>query len=60
MNIIKNYFTKSDFKREYAKIFEGDEFWKKMSVKVDKTFNWQEKSTYIRRPPYFEIFSRCF
>ncbi len=55
--LIHNTFTKSDFKRDYGKIFEGDDFWKKLNVKVDKTFNWQEKSTYIKKPPFFENFS---
>lgn len=55
--LLHNAFTKSDFKRDYGKIFEGDDFWKKLNVKVDKTFNWHEKSTYIRKPPFFEKFS---
>ncbi|MEF3255831.1 MAG: aconitate hydratase AcnA [Deferribacterales bacterium] len=56
-NFIDKSLTKTDFKREYAHIFEGDIFWQKLHVKLDKTFNWQEKSTYIKNPPYFEDFT---
>jgi aconitate hydratase len=54
--IINDTFTKSDFKRDYGKIFDGDLFWQRMNIKVDKTYNWQEKSTYIKKPPYFDNF----
>ncbi|MCA1981198.1 MAG: aconitate hydratase AcnA, partial [Calditerrivibrio sp.] len=55
--IIKKTVTKSDFRREYNKIFEGDEFWRKLLVKNEETFSWQKDSTYIKKPPYFENFS---
>jgi aconitate hydratase len=54
--LIHSSFTKSDFKRDYGKIFDGDDFWKKLNVRVDKTFYWVEKSTYIKKPPYFNNF----
>jgi aconitate hydratase len=41
---------------EYAKIFDGDEFWQGMEVTESTTFAWDEKSTYIKNPPYFEGF----
>ena len=44
------------FKREYSKIFEGDEHWKKMSAPTGPIFQWDEKSTYVKEPPYFEDF----
>ncbi|HXN79252.1 MAG TPA: aconitate hydratase AcnA [Candidatus Dormibacteraeota bacterium] len=44
------------FKREYAKIFEGDEHWKTMSAPTGPIFQWDEKSTYVHEPPYFEGF----
>jgi len=44
------------FKREYAKIFEGDEHWKTMSAPTGPIFQWDERSTYVHEPPYFEGF----
>jgi aconitate hydratase len=44
------------FTREYSKIFEGDEHWKKMSAPTGPIFQWDDKSTYVKEPPYFEDF----
>src|SRR5712664_2689218 len=44
------------FKREYSKIFEGDEHWKTMDAPTGPIFKWDEKSTYVKEPPYFEDF----
>jgi aconitate hydratase len=42
------------FKRVYAKVFEGDEQWRAISVPAGDLFAWDEKSTYVKNPPYFE------
>jgi aconitate hydratase len=42
------------FQREYAQAFAGDENWRTMPVPTGSTFQWDEKSTYIEKPPYFE------
>ena len=44
------------FKREYARIFEGDEHWKEMEAPTGPIFKWDAKSTYVHEPPYFEGF----
>ncbi len=44
------------FKREYSRIFEGDEHWKKMSSPAGPIFQWDDSSTYVKEPPYFEGF----
>jgi len=43
------------YKREYGKVFDGDESWKKLMVPKGQTFAWDEKSTYVRNPPFFEV-----
>jgi aconitate hydratase len=43
------------YKREYAKVFDGDESWKKLMVPKGQTFAWDGKSTYVRNPPFFEV-----
>ncbi len=42
------------YAKEYGGVFEGDASWKKLEVPTGKTFRWDEKSTYVRNPPYFE------
>jgi aconitate hydratase A / 2-methylisocitrate dehydratase len=44
------------YKKEYDRIFEGDEFWRKLQVTESTTFDWDKSSTYIKKPPYFEGF----
>ena len=45
------------FKREYSRIFEGDEHWKTMSAPTGPIFAWDLESTYVKEPPYFEGFA---
>ncbi|CAB1060979.1 Aconitate hydratase (EC [Olavius sp. associated proteobacterium Delta 1] len=47
---------KQFYKSEYEKIFEGDEFWRKLEVTESTTFDWDKNSTYIKKPPYFDGF----
>jgi aconitate hydratase len=42
------------FNRQYAGVFEGDERWKAIPTPTGDTFSWDPKSTYVRKPPYFE------
>ena len=45
------------FKREYSRIFEGDEHWKTMEAPTGPIFEWDPASTYVKEPPYFEGFT---
>ncbi len=45
------------FKREYSRIFEGDEHWKRLAAPTGPIFAWDERSTYVKEPPYFEGFA---
>src|SRR5205807_3305440 len=57
VNAVIQQCVKQDmFKREYSRIFEGDEHWKKMSSPTGPIFQWDESSTYVKEPPYFEGF----
>jgi aconitate hydratase len=42
------------FQHEYDKAFEGDANWKSMPVPTGDLYVWDSKSTYIKRPPYFD------
>ena len=42
------------FTRDYADVFTGDDNWRALKVPAGDTFAWEESSTYVRRPPYFD------
>jgi aconitate hydratase len=43
------------YKSEYAKAFDGDESWQKLESPTGQTFAWDDASTYVRNPPFFEV-----
>ena len=55
--LVRQHVKKDFFELEYGKIFDGDEFWKELPDVESITYDWDEKSTYIKNPPYFENFS---
>jgi len=42
------------FTSNYADVFKGDERWRNLPTPSGKTFAWDPKSTYVRKPPYFD------
>jgi aconitate hydratase len=42
------------FTRSYASVFDGDERWQALPTPAGGTFTWDERSTYIRRPTFFD------
>src|ERR1700691_5578278 len=42
------------FRKEYEKAFEGDSNWKHLPVPTGNTYLWDDASTYIKKPPYFD------
>jgi aconitate hydratase len=44
----------SMFTHEYSGVFDGDERWRTLPTPTGSTFEWDEKSTYVRKPPYFD------
>ncbi len=42
------------FKTQYAGVFEGDDRWKSLPTPKGAVFEWDPKSTYVRKPPYFD------
>ena len=54
---VSKYIDSESFSREYSVIFEGDENWKKLDVAKSTIYKWDENSTYIKKPPYFDNFT---
>jgi aconitate hydratase len=55
--LIDQHVKQQYFKEEYDKIFDGDQFWLNLPIAESTTFAWQDPSTYIRKPPYFQGFA---
>ncbi|CDO46146.1 aconitate hydratase [Bartonella henselae] len=50
---IEKNVTRKIFTEKYANVFKGDENWQKVRVPTEATYSWDEQSTYVRNPPYF-------
>jgi aconitate hydratase len=42
------------FTTDYADVFKGDDNWRSLNVATGDTFDWDQNSTYVARPPYFD------
>jgi aconitate hydratase len=42
------------FTTDYADVFNGDDNWRSLDVPTGDTFAWDQSSTYVARPPYFD------
>ena len=42
------------FTHDYADVFSGDDAWRSLEVPSGDRYAWDDASTYVRRPPYFE------
>ena len=46
------------FKEVYDKISKGTEKWNALEVNDNSLYDWDENSTYIKRPPFFEAITK--
>jgi aconitate hydratase len=46
------------FRRTYGDVFTGDERWRELDVPAGELYAWEDASTYVRQPPYFDGMSR--
>ncbi|MGB7507937.1 MAG: aconitate hydratase AcnA, partial [Mycobacterium sp.] len=53
-DVIASSINQKMFSDSYADVFQGDERWRSLPTPDGKTFDWDPKSTYVRKPPYFE------
>ena len=42
------------FKQRYGDVFKGDDAWQGINISGGETYGWDENSTYVQNPPYFE------
>ena len=55
---VERFVTADLFEQGSAGMFEGDASWRSLAACASDVFPWDEKSTYVRRPPYFDGMTR--
>ena len=53
-DVIATAINSDMFDEGYADVFAGDEQWQSLPTPEGDTFAWDEDSTYVRKPPYFD------
>ena len=52
--VVDKVVTREMFETRYADVFEGPAQWQSISTKASMTYDWEDASTYVRFPPFFE------
>jgi len=52
--VIGEAITAEMFSKDYADVFAGDQRWQELPTPEGNIFEWDEESTYVRKPPYFD------
>jgi aconitate hydratase len=55
---VKKHITGDLFQKSYSNVFRGDERWQRLKVPEGETFTWDDNSTYVKNPPYFDKMSK--
>jgi aconitate hydratase len=53
-DVIDSAVSSEMFGKDYADVFAGDDRWRSLPTPTGETFTWDDISTYVRKPPYFE------
>ena len=53
-DVIASSIDSEMYDTEYARVWDGDERWREMAAPTGALFAWDDDSTYVREPPYFE------
>ncbi|QBX56939.1 aconitate hydratase [Nocardioides seonyuensis] len=53
-DVVAQAISSEMFDSSYEDVFAGDEQWRSLPTPEGNTFAWDEESTYVRRPPYFD------
>ncbi len=59
-DLVEKYVKTEFYEDEYGRILSGDDFWHALKVNDSTTYNWDESSSYINNPPYFNNFDIDF
>ncbi len=56
--IIASTINSNIFAEKYGDLYKGDKFWQNINTSASATYDWSEKSTYIRLPNFFDNLDR--
>ncbi|MDC0232029.1 aconitate hydratase AcnA [Pelagibacteraceae bacterium] len=56
-NLILTSINAEMFSKRYSKVSEGSDDWKKIKTIESSIYNWNDSSTYVKKPPFFEKMS---
>ncbi len=51
---IEQAVTPEMFRQQYADVFAGDKSWQAVAAPTGQTYAWDDGSTYVKHPPYFQ------
>lgn len=51
---VREAVTRDMFATQYADVFSGDDAWKSIKTAEGQTYTWDNTSTYVQHPPYFQ------
>ncbi|HEX6970199.1 MAG TPA: aconitate hydratase [Micromonosporaceae bacterium] len=57
-DVISSAIGATAFSEAYSDVFAGDDRWRSLPTPTGDTFAWDDESTYVRKPPYFEGMGR--
>ena len=52
--VLKNSLNPDMFIKRYSNISDGPEQWQKIKTEPSSLYNWDDNSTYVKKPPFFE------
>ena len=52
--VVNDHISGAMYQARYANVFDGDEKWKAVNAPSGQTYKWDDKSTYIAHPTFFE------
>ncbi len=55
-SVLDQYVTSKLYREACSDVFKGTDRWQKLKAPSGSQYDWEEDSTYIRRPPFFENF----
>jgi aconitate hydratase len=53
-DVIDQTISREMYEASYADVFAGDERWRSLPTPEGAVFQWDQASTYVRKPPYFD------
>ncbi|OJV11860.1 MAG: aconitate hydratase 1, partial [Bosea sp. 67-29] len=53
-SFIQQNVTRAMFEEKYADVFKGDAHWQAVDAPRSETYAWDDDSTYVQNPPYFQ------